>query len=49
MANQLLEPNPPHPLLHPHPQLDILQQLLHPPHPNGLEINGLYELHPHPE
>lgn len=44
IANQLEEPNPPHP----HPPFEKLQ-LLHPPHPNGLVIKGLYELHPHPE
>ena len=46
MANQFEEPKPPQP--QPHPLLEMLQ-LLHPPHPNGLVIKGLYELHPHPE
>lgn len=51
IANQFDEPNPqPLPqLLHPQPQLDIEKPLLHPQHPNGLVMNGLYELHPHPE
>lgn len=46
MANQFEEPKPPQP--QPHPLLEMLQ-LLYPPHPNGLVIKGLYELHPHPE
>ena len=46
MANQFEEPKPPQP--QPHPLLEMLQ-LLHPPHPNGLVIKGLHELHPHPE
>ena len=46
MANQFEEPKPPQP--QPHPLLEMLQ-LLHPPHPNGLNPNvGMKLLHPHP-
>ena len=52
IANRFVDPKPllhPQLLLHPQPQLDIEKPLLHPQHPNGFVMKGLYELHPHPE